>query len=175
MMRPYSFIDGDIRKLEGWTYCEDRGDGNGPCLYREGTTFPADYPDAVLLVTPVGTAWQVCPLVDGEHVEALHEAATRAGLAVYRSAKELAAAKPTLAASHLREQETVSGPDVAVLDKDGKPVLDRGIPVFTPTWTTQPKPGAPLQVAMCLAGDDAVAAADPTEIRGALVSLRGGR
>jgi len=174
-MRAYQFLDGDPSKLAGWRFTTDRKDGNGCCLWPANMRPGDAYPDHFLLATPVGDCWQLCALSndEGRRAEleaALTSAASKAGLALYDSAKAFAAAKPTLAASHLCEQEAVSGPDVAVLDKDGKPVLDeKGVPTVTPTWTTRPKPGAPLQLKACLAGDDAAASADPKLARDTLL------
>ena len=150
-MRAYLFLDGDPAKLAGWKFVTDRSDGNGPCLWPSAMREGDAYPDHFLLASQVGDCWQLTCLSNNESRRAeleaaLTTAASKAGLARYDSAKAFAAAKPTRADAYLYER-------VPVLDKDGKP-----------TGETAKRPGAPLQLKACLAGDDAIEAADPKPV-----------
>ncbi len=151
MARRYLFLSGDPAKLTGWRFILDRKDGHGPELQpaamREGDAFP----NSTVLCDRVGDCWQLTCLSNDETQRAALEAsiataASKAGLTLYGSAKVFAAAQPARADLHLYARE---------------PVLDaKGLP----TGATQKKPGAPLQCACVLAGDDAEKAADPVKV-----------
>mgnify|MGYP001221462470 CR=1 FL=1 len=149
-MRRYLFLQGDPAKLTGWRFILDRKDGHGCELMPEGMREGDAFPNSTILCDRVGDCWQLTCLSNSEEQRASLEAsitaaASKAGIAVYASAKELAAAAPQLADAHLYAQE-------AVLDTQGKP-----------TGATRKVQGAPLQVSMVLAGDDAREAADPAK------------
>jgi hypothetical protein len=158
MARRYLFLDGDPAKLTGWRFILDRRDGHGPELQpaamREGDAFP----ESTVLCDRVGDCWQLTCLSNDKAQRAALEAsiaaaASKAGLSLYLSAKAFAAAQPTRADAYLYAREPV-------LDRDGKP-----------TGATQKKPGAPLQVAACLAGDDPTECADPDKAEAARIVL----
>lgn len=147
-MRRYLFLDGDPAKLPGWKLYTNRGDGHPLELMPDGMRESDAFPEHTLLVEPVGTCWQLCALSNSEErrlalEQSIYDAAVKAGILVYLSAKAFALAKPAVADAHLYER-------VAVLDAKG-----------LPTGATAKKLGAPLQVKCCLAGDDPVKAADP--------------
>lgn len=151
-MRRYFYLEcNDPRRLDevpGCHYVADPHRGHGAELWFDGAT-SADYPRGMALVTPLpGGLLQVTPIdpVAGERLaKLLVEGADKAGLVVHDSAKTLDAARPELAAVCCYEQRVVT-------DKDGKPI------------GTEKKPGAPLTVALVLAGNDPIACADQAAI-----------
>jgi len=148
-MRSYFFIEArDPRELDalpGCRFVAEAGRGQDPEMWFDDAVMPHDYPANVALLhrLPGTDFWQVAPLVDdsGALLKSCTEGAAKAGLTVYESAKALSVAQPAVADAHLYATQ-------ATVDVDGKPV---GI---------EKAPGAKLQVAHCLVGDDAVACAD---------------
>lgn len=149
-MRSYVYLDGDISKLPGWRYVADAGRFHGPELQLDlgRPSEPTDYPDTVMLVTPIGTAFQLAPLNDrdGALLKAVAKAAKDAGITYWKSGKDFARDRPVDADLYLYER-------VPVLDAEGNP-----------TGATVKKPGGKLRVAGCLAGDNAEDAADPESV-----------
>lgn len=145
-MRRYLYLEGDPRKLDelpGCRYVADPHRGHGPELWLDGAA-SADYPRGMALVTALtGGLLQVTPIdpAAGERLsKLLAEGAGKAGLVVHESAKALDAARPALAAVCCYEQREKAG------------------------GGTEKKPGAPLCVALALAGDDPVACVDPKAV-----------
>ena len=172
-MRKYWFLSGDPNKLAGWTFYTNRGDGHPFELMPEGMREGDAFPEHTILCDRVGDCYQLTCLSNSEEQRAsleaqLTAAASKAGLSLFDSAKSFAATQPAIADAYLYAQEPTGETKLAV-DDEGEVMLDeKGAAIVVPTGVTRKVEGAPLQVACCLAGDDAVAAADPTKV-GALL------
>lgn len=145
MTRRYLYLECDdprrLDELPGCHYVADPHRGHGAELWLDGAT-DADYPHKMALVTSLpGGLLQVVPLDagSGERLNKLLTDGAGKGLVVHASAKALEQTRPELAAAVCYEQRAVAG-------------------------GTEKKPGAPLCVAMALAGDDPAACADPKAI-----------